>query len=133
MAQILYGVNMPPIEIDFFNGRTEVSIQEYEIADGKEEIIEALPPAIIRVQGRKKRGILSFEGNINYLSAVLFKDEADKKGVDFDVSQTIYFGGTQTVEISSSFHDEMYAFRYVQASGNIVVRETKRSSLLIPA
>lgn len=124
---------MSPIEIDFFNGRTEVSIEEYELPDDKEEIIESLPPAIIKVQGHKKRGILNFRGNTNYLSALLFKDKTDKEGIDLDVSQTICFGGSQTIEVSSSFHDEMYAFRYVQASGNIIITRIEKSSLLIHA
>lgn len=126
---------MAPIEVDYFNSRTEKSIHEYEIDDDKTEVIDNLPPAklVLKVDKNAKRGELKIEGNIQYINAFLFKDDQDEEGVSIDPSCPIYFYGSQVVEVESLFRDEMYAFRYLESKGNILISEINKLAVKVPA
>lgn len=105
---------MSPVEVDYFNGRSRVSIDQFDIESGTPKTIELLPPAKLEVSSddNKRAGTLKVTGNRNHSHGVLYDTEEDEEGVDLDLSRPIEFREGQAVEIESVFHDEMIALKY---------------------
>jgi len=105
---------MAPVEVDYFNGRTRVSIDQFDIESSAPQTLDHLPPAKLEVESndQKRKGTLNVQGNKEYVNGVLYNGEDDHEGVDIDLSSPIEFGENQAVEIESIFHDEMIALTY---------------------
>jgi hypothetical protein len=123
---------MAPIEVDYFNRQTQVSIEQYDITNGSTEIIDHLPPAQLEVScdDSKKEGTLNVNGNKDHSRARLYKGEDDEEGVPLNLSHPNDFGEGQTIEIESEFHDEMVALTYYPPSGESQPSVRKRD--LVP-
>lgn len=85
----------------------------------------------LRNNRQGKRGEFTIEGQKDYVKVVLFKNDSDNGGVDLNPSQHIFFNGQQTVEVESDFYDEMYAFRYIEPRGGVLIREVAKSKVAV--
>jgi len=127
---------MAPVEVDIFNGKTREpidGIDPFDVQPNQPEIIEFLPPAKLEIScdDEKRKDTLNVTGEINFTNGVLYDGSDDEKGSELNLSEPIDFIEGQSVEIESTFHDEMIALTYVKPPKSPISQPSIKNPVLV--